>query len=158
MAGYDSHGIGHLQDVRVPGPDGAALFPSGPATSNTGTTWRGQVDVINRLLHGFDVEAFEAGKVEVSGDVASALQGLAYKLIPPLAVQDAIDCAAFLIRTTIDMQRFSDGIRTEPDGTGIPGCGGPIRILHVGRNDVKWVSRPLLTDGTPPGSAEGALC
>jgi hypothetical protein len=57
-------------------------------------------------------------------------------------VQDGIDYAAFLIRTTIDMQRFSDGTIGDPGL--IPACGGPLQILVVERGRTVWVAEPEL--------------
>jgi hypothetical protein len=67
------------------------------------------------------------------------LQSLAYNALTPITVQDAVDYATFLIRTTIDMQRFSDGTVANPGL--VPGCGGTIHALVVERSSVRWASR-----------------
>jgi hypothetical protein len=155
IAGYDDLGIGQLLDVRVPAEAGHAIIESGLTTSSIGATWRGQDDVVNRLMGGVDATGLAASGVSVPSDVERALTALEYNLIPPLTVQDAIDFAAFFIRTTIDMQRFSDGTRASP--AGVPGCGGPVRILHVARGKTDWIARPALTAGEPPGRAEASI-
>jgi hypothetical protein len=151
VAGYDVSGVGRLLDVRVPEPGGAAIFPSGPSTENIGATWRGQDDVLNRLMAGFDSDLLKASKVHVPPVLDKALAEFEYSILPPITTQDAVDCAVFLIRTTIGMQRFCDGTRALPGR--VPGCGGPIRVLNVARRAVEWVSRPSLTLDDGAGSA-----
>jgi hypothetical protein len=70
-------------------------------------------------------------------------------------MQDAVDFASFLIRTTIDMQRFSDGTRADPGD--LPGCGGPVRILAVTREALQWVTPPTLAEPSRAGLAEGGF-
>jgi hypothetical protein len=81
------------------------------------------------------------------------LKQLAYKHMYPLSMQDAVDFATFIVRTTIDMQRFSDGTVAEPNG--IPGCGGPVRVLAVNRQQTSWIVDPALTVVARAGLAEG---
>ena len=155
VAGYDDQGVGHLHDVRVPGDGKPEIILTDASTANITVAPRGLDEVIGRLLGGFDSNRVEQSGVAVPDDVQKVLAGLEYNLLLPITMQDAIDCAVFLIRTTIDMQRFSDGTRANPGA--VPGCGGPVRILAVGRDEVEWISRPALTAGTLPGNAEGAL-
>jgi len=49
-----------------------------------------------------------------------------------MTLQDAVDYAIFLIKTTIDMQRFSDGIVMASGA--IAGCGGPIDVTIIQPN------------------------
>lgn len=144
-AGYDDSRVGHLVDVRVPESEGPGIFPSGASTADIGVAWRGQDDVINRLVGGVDSNTLFASGVHVSDALHEALASLEYNLMRPITAQDAVDWATFLIRTTVEMQRFSDGTRAQPGG--VPGCGGVIRILHVTRRGVEWVSRPALSAG-----------
>jgi hypothetical protein len=143
VAGYDPTGVvGYLRDVRVPA-GGAGVFPSGLSTSTVGPTWRGQDDVLNRLMGGVDADLLAASGVHVTDDVKDALAGLEYNVMRPITTQDAVDCAVFLIETTIGTQRFHDGTRARPGS--VPGCGGPIRVLHVARDGVTWISRPTVS-------------
>jgi hypothetical protein len=78
----------------------------------------------------------------ISEEVQERLGQLRFHLILPSTLQDAIDFAMFIIRTTIDMQRFSDG--TLGNAGSFPTCGGPIRVLSVTRGGVEWIAdRPL---------------
>ena len=146
VGGYSGDGIGRIYDVKIPGTDGAPEVGEGPSTANTGVVFEGQTDVIGRLLAGFDAGALtmalEESGTEILPEVATALEGLEYALLSPSTVQDAIDCAAFLIRTTIGMQRFTDGTINKPGG--VPGCGGAIRVLAITRKKSDWVARPAL--------------
>jgi proteasome subunit B (beta)-like protein len=47
VAGYDAEGIGHIHEVKIPGPDRGDYSPN---TAERGTIWRGQTDVITRML------------------------------------------------------------------------------------------------------------
>lgn len=152
VAGYDASGIGRFHEVMIPGP---RVDEQEVNTAAIGMLPRGQRDVIDRLLLGVDRTVLDAQAVELPEQVDDALNSLMYKVIFPITLQDGIDFARFLIRTTIDMQRFSDG--TFAFQGGVPGCGGPTRIAVVRRGDVEWVAPPTLRPDAPVGRAEGAL-
>jgi hypothetical protein len=152
VGGYDETGIGRLHEVSIPG---AVVTEQQITTADIGMLPRGQRDVIDRLLAGVDREVLEATEVSVPPEVANALNQLAYNLQFPITLQDGIDFASFLIRTTIDMQRFSDG--TLAFGVGLPGCGGPTRIAVVRRSEAEWITPSVLKANGPAGRAEGAL-
>lgn len=139
VAGYDKNGIGKVYDVQVPGRDGAAIALTDIGTTNIGVIFEGQTGAIRRLLGGVDSDALEAQGVEVSAELGEALSKLEYRLLFPHTLQDAIDCASFLIKTTIGMQRFSDGIMANPGS--IPACGGAIQVLAITRKRSEWISR-----------------
>jgi hypothetical protein len=154
VGGYDANGVGGIREVRVPGDPDPQVLSLQPSTSNPGYYWAGQTDVIGRLLAGFDRLRLDASNVALPKDVQNALAGLEYVIMPPLSLQDAVDIAHFLIRTTIDMQRFSDGTRAMPNLP--PGCGGPITMLAIRRRKTEWVDRYPLSKASRPGWAEGA--
>jgi hypothetical protein len=149
VAGYDGDGVGRILEVSVPGPDVAEQVN----TSSRGFLYRGMTDVGERLLLGVDWERLSRADVHLTPAAQKALRELEYRPIAPIALQDAIDFSLFLIRTTIDMQRFSDGTVATPRG--IPGCGGPIRVLVITRSGPKWVSEHPLSAATASGLAEG---
>ena len=150
VAGYDADGIGRIIEIELPGAYDSELA----TTSSKGIAYRGQSDVADRLLAGVDGVLLSALGVEIPDDVDVALRQLAYRHMYPLSMQDAIDFASFLVRTTIDMQRFSDGTVAVPKG--IPGCGGPMRVLAINRQQTTWIADPTLTVVARAGIAEGA--
>jgi hypothetical protein len=79
---------------------------------------------------------------EVRKLIDDGFSALEYVHLVPITVQDGIDYASFLIRTTIDMQRFSDGTLGAPGE--VPGCGGPLQILVVERSETRWAAKPEL--------------
>jgi hypothetical protein len=93
-------------------------------------------------LHGVDWDNAAIPKGEISEEVVERLQGLAYNDLAPVTVQDGIDYASFLIRTTIDMERFSDGTIAAPGQ--VPICGGPLQVLVVERSGTVWATKPEL--------------
>jgi hypothetical protein len=152
VAGYDNDGIGRIREVSIPGP--VVEAETEITTEFGGASWRGQTDVIRRLVFGFDGDLFAAAGHELPEDLQEPVGDLRYELLFPITMQDAVDFASFLIRTTIDMQRFSDGTVVSPGNP--PGCGGPIRILAITREGVQWIAPPVVTDSTGSGVAEGA--
>ncbi len=150
VAGYDAVGIGHAWEIGIPGP---TVGQTNLNTAERGVLWRGQVDVISRLIKGVDWYALNAAEVDFDQEVDTALERLQYVLLLPVTLQDAVDMTSFLVRTTIDMQRFSDGTPIQPGL--IPGCGGRTQMLAVTRSGVEWVSRRWLTGPSRPGWAEG---
>jgi hypothetical protein len=143
VAGYDTQGIGHIHEVQIPGPERGDYSPN---TTDTGTMWRGQTDVISRLLKGVDRSQLqlplEQLSKEVVDDLVDSFDSLEYLHLFPITLQDAVDYSSFLIRTTIDMQRFSDGTVANPGL--VPGCGGPLQIFVVERSRTRWAARPEL--------------
>ncbi len=143
VAGYDADGIGHIHEVLIPGPERGDYSPN---TTERGTIWRGQTDVITRMLKGVDRARLFPTIEELSDEVRKLIDdgfsALEYVHLVPITVQDGIDYASFLIRTTIDMQRFSDGTLGTPGE--VPGCGGPLQILVVERSETRWAAKPEL--------------
>ena len=105
-----------------------------------GITWGGQGDFVHRLIYGFDKRIIDSiaetlnltpAQIEQIGGVLKPFQMPMPLQAMPL--QDCVDLAIFFIRTTIDAQRLSVGIR---------GCGGPIDVAVITRKDgLKFVQR-----------------
>lgn len=151
VAGYDEEGIGTIMEVLIPTGEIADFKAT---TTDGGMMWRGQTDVIGRLLKGIDWPCLDALEVKLTNTQIGQLGNLEYIGLPPITLQDGIDYASFLVRTTIDMQRFSDGTLSSPGE--IPGCGGPLQVLAIERSQHVWI-RPLTLHGpSQPGLAEGA--
>jgi Proteasome subunit len=137
VSGYDPEGVGHVYEVGVPGPVHSSSLAD---TIAGGVIWRGQTDVIGRLIKGVDWLGLFTSEIDVSEELKEALQGLEYRALEPITIQDAIDYADVLIRTTVDMQRFSDGTFAHPGL--IPGCGGPVQSLVIERRGTVWKQPP----------------
>lgn len=145
VVGYDSDGIARVREVSIPGAV-VTVEILGPgteiSTARLGVLWRGETDVVRRLVKGVDWDALGRAGVTVPDPLAPQLLQLEYRLLLPITVRDAVDFAAFLIGTTIEMQRFSDGIGLAP-GSHIT-CGGAFRALSVTRAGVEWITdKPL---------------
>jgi hypothetical protein len=153
VAGYDGAGIGHVWEVGVPGP--LLIEQEGVSTTQRGVLWRGQADVIGRLIKGLDHNALVAAGITLEPAVAETLAKPEYILLLPATLQDAADLAFFLVRTTIDMQRFSDGTALAPGL--VPGCGGRTQMLAVKPGGVEWISRRWYVGPGTPGLAEGSV-
>jgi hypothetical protein len=143
VAGYEDDGVARIHEVGIPG--GGVTTPMGAieiSTRSQGVLWRGETDVIRRLVKGVDWNVLAAAGIEVPEEMEGALEGLEYNLLLPVTLDDAVDFATFLIRTTIEMQRFSDGTALQPEAN--PTCGGDVRTIVIARDGTQWLGeRPL---------------
>ena len=98
-----------------------------------GITWGGQQEIVTRLVMGYDPRVLPAVQSALglnftpqqTADLQAALQLLAMQMpLPAMSLQDCVDLAIFFVKTTIEAQRLSVGVR---------GCGGPIDIAVVTR-------------------------
>lgn len=154
VAGYDSD-VGRTYDLLLPSGE---ISQWGDTVEGTGAAWRGQTDVIQRLIKGVDIGvlsyfAEEDGLVTEVGALQPLIDKLEY-VIPfgSMNLQDAIDFAVFCIRTTIDAQRLTYGYSGAVGSW--PGVGGPIEIAAVRGSGFEWVQRTTLTGERPAGLAE----
>jgi hypothetical protein len=105
-----------------------------------GMTWGGQRETVDRLLAGYDGRVLGVAKDVLSltdDQVKKLAEGLGPLQMPVpvqyLALQDCIDLALFFIRTTMEAQRLTVGIR---------GVGGPIDVATITRTEgFSWVQR-----------------
>lgn len=110
------------------------------AGSECGTTFGGQRDIVTRIMMGYDPKLPEELKKglglteEQDAKVGAMLKQFQLAVpLPVLALQDGIDLACFFIRTTIDAQRLSMGVR---------GVGGDIDIAVIKRNtNLQFIQR-----------------
>jgi 20S proteasome alpha/beta subunit len=155
IGGY-LNGVGHVYEVRFPGRTVDLLFDT---ATNPGAAWRGQTDVIVRLVKGVDLDLLTAramaqGKQAQLAELDDELGSLEY-VIPfqAMNLQDAVDFAAFAIRTTIDTQRLTYG--TRGDVGSWPGVGGPIEIAVVTpKAGLAWIQKTNLQGERRAGEAE----
>jgi len=100
--------------------------------NNFGMTWGGQLEVASRLIHGMDPAVPEIIKNVIGLDAKQEKvlsEQLKQKLEFPipygvLPLQDCVDLAVFLIKTTMTLQRLAIGVR---------GVGGPIDVSIITR-------------------------
>lgn len=83
-------------------------------TLYNGCAWHGEQDAINRLI------------------LSEPITPFAFDLMP---LKDAVDMAEFLIKLTIDFNRFADVL---------PTCGGEIDLLVITKDYTKFIKHKLL--------------
>ncbi len=103
-----------------------------PGEKEFGMTWGGQLQVASRLIHGYDPDLIRIIRDELDLDdsqITRVIQALRAKIEFPipyqvLPLQDCVNLATFLIRSTIIAQNLAVGIR---------GVGGPIDVATITR-------------------------
>jgi len=144
IAGY-AHGIGRLLRVEFPNDRRPTVLHT---TNTPGADWNGSTDIISRLVLGFDprlgalpiIAGLPADQLPA---VRQQLQGLQYNIpFDALTLQDGIDLALFLVRSTVEMQRFADGTVGAPGQ--IPNVGGAVDVLVVTPTELRWIRRKEL--------------
>ena len=130
IAGFDPDDIyGQVYIVEIP----RAPKPVERSKNNEfGITFGGQHEIVSRIIMGYDFRLPEVLKqnLNFTPEQTAKLDGLIsqFRLAVPLqvfALQDGIDLACFFIRTTMEAQRLSVGIR---------GVGGDIDVAIIKRN------------------------
>jgi hypothetical protein len=97
-----------------------------------GITFGGQHEIVSRILQGYDIrlpEALQKG-LNLSPEQSTKFGALIKQFqigipLQVLALQDCVDLVCFFIRTTMDAQKFSVGLR---------GVGGAIDVAIIKRN------------------------
>lgn len=138
VAGFDKGDIyGRVYVVEIPSaPEPKEANPGG----EFGTTFGGQPETANRILSGYaaglpnaltkDLK-LEPDQVAVMRQTLARFQAVIP--LPALGLQDCVNMAIFLIRTTIGVQGFTLDIR---------GVGGPIDIAVITRNkDLRFIQQ-----------------
>ena len=145
VAGYDD-GAGCLHEVTFPG---GAVTPIASTNGGGGAAWRGQTDVVARLVKGCDIDllvnkATEAGLEQQVQALAPTVHSMEYSIpFGFLNLQDSVDLATLLIRTTIDVQRLTHGTLGKPGSW--PGVGGPIEVATVtATQGFTWIQQTQL--------------
>jgi 20S proteasome alpha/beta subunit len=139
VGGYDEQGIGRLRTLYL--PSGTVVEGAATAAGECGAIWEGEIDVLVRLVKGWD-----AARIDTSSwpeEQRQALEQAGYLIaFTRMALQDAVDFATFAIRTTIDMQRFSDGTVGAPSR--FPSCGGSAELLAITSRGLQWLQETKL--------------
>jgi hypothetical protein len=147
LAGYDSKGAEKL--LRVEFPSQAVPKEVKNTHDLQGAEWSGQTDVIERLILGYDARIATLPSLGTLSDeqkkqFVQQIIGLQYD-IPwnSLMLQDGIDLANSLVKTTVNLQRFAFG--TIGNVGDIPAVGGSVDVLVITPAGVQWVKKKALT-------------
>lgn len=149
VAGYDDgEDYGRVYRVTIP----SAPAPDEQQIGEFGITWGGQMEIVARLLNGFDLQVLEVSKKALKLSTAQvttmrdALRQAVAAQIPYqfLPLQDCVDLSIFLIRTTAELQSWQVGIR---------GVGGAIDVATITRTEgLREVQRKqVVGEGGLPG-------
>jgi hypothetical protein len=137
ITGYDENSEGK-KIPRVARVDIPGKVTDNAETENqfVGIRWSGQSELLNRVILGYDYRLFQIPELKTilktnsEQNFRNILSNLEYNISwQTIALQDSIDLAELLIKTTAAFQRFSDGIMMVP--AEIPGVGGPIDIAVI---------------------------
>lgn len=126
----DGRPYGEIHEFSIPDkPSPKALAEAG----DFAISWGGQREWVDRLIQGYDekVPGLIGKALKLDGSqnaiVAKVLAGLSMNLpIQAMALQDCVDLAIFVIRTTIEAQKLTVGIR---------GVGGHIDVATITRRE-----------------------
>lgn len=150
VAGYDAEApYGSVFLFNIP----SQPQPEPRNADGFGMTWGGQIEIVNRIVQGYDPGLAPAlagvlqGKFGLpEADVQKALQSISSQFqhtIPydVLPLQDCVDLAAFLVRTTMTAQSLAVVNR---------GVGGSIEVAAMTRQQgLQWVQRQELKGEGP---------
>ena len=127
VAGYASEATGLEQVLLQVNPAAAQLLRLNPP-GRQGANWNGEIDVLQRLLN-------EVALVQPAGQPPVPLPtfGVPFEFF---TLQDAIDFAAFGIRSTIETLRFQAREKT---------VGGAIDVLVIKPDSSEWIQQKQLT-------------
>lgn len=141
VGGYDKDKVGRMYVCHIPGK----IIHDKSTTSSPGATWQGQIDIISRLIKGCDPRLNRSNLPEELKKDLDAGEYIIY--FNRMNLQDAIDFAIFAVRTTIEMQRFSDGIFAVPGD--LAGVGGFIDVCLITGKEFRWVQKKELRGEVP---------
>jgi hypothetical protein len=105
-----------------------------------GITWGGQREIVDRLLQGYDSQSVSLIQTALGlpavdmAKVRQALEPVRMRLpLPAMPLQDCVDLAILFVKTTVEVQRLTVGVR---------GCGGPIDVATITREQgMRFVQR-----------------
>ncbi len=153
IAGYNHDGSHQVAMVYVPG-EVELKRDSSVKGQEYGASWIGQIDVISRIVLGFDGRignlpvlqkvASEIGAQELQKQLGSLEYVIQWGT---MTLQDGIDFSALAIGTTTAIQRFSDGVTGDPGD--IPGVGGPVDVAVITpEKGFTWIAKKNLRVGS----------
>ncbi|SRR5258706_2084870 len=152
VAGFNRDDSHQTSVVYVPG-NAKVSRDSKVKGQEYGANWIGQIDVIARIVLGFDARIqnlpffAKVASENTPAQIKAQLAGLEYVIQwGTMTLQDGIDFSVLAIETTTAIQRFSDGVRLDPGD--MPGVGGAIDVAVITRDKgFVWVSKKKLKVG-----------
>ena len=152
VAGYNKDGSHEVYICYIPGEIQKKRDSKGKG-KEYGASWVGQIDVVSRIVLGFDGRIGnlkfikEATQSTGKEQINMQLRSLEYVIQwGTMTLQDAIDFCTLMIQTTSAIQRFSDGVQADPGG--MPDVGGPVDVAVITPNKgFVWVNKKKLSVG-----------
>jgi hypothetical protein len=152
VAGYNKDGSHEVYICYIPG-EIEKKRDSKEKGKEYGASWIGQIDVVARVILGWDWRignlkfVNEATQKYGPEEINKQLRQLEYAIQwGTMTLQDAIDFCTLMIQTTSAIQRFSDGIAADPGD--IPGVGGPIDVAVITPDKgFVWINKKKLKVG-----------
>lgn len=152
VSGYNKDGSHEVCICYIPG-EVQKKRSSREKGKEYGAAWIGQTDVVARIVLGFDGRVGnlkfvnEMSEKYGNEDINKQLRGLEYVIQwGTMTLQDAIDFCVLMIQTTSAIQRFSDGVHSDPGD--MPGVGGlaDVAVITPSKGFV-WVNKKKLNVG-----------
>lgn len=152
VAGYNKDGNHEAYICYIPG-EIQEKRDSQEKGKEYGASWIGQIDVVSRIVLGFDGRIGnlkfinEATQQLGQEEINKQLKSLEYVIQwGTMTLQDAIDFCVLMIQTTSAIQRFSDGVQGDPGD--MPGVGGPVDVAVITPDKgFVWINKKLLKSG-----------
>jgi 20S proteasome alpha/beta subunit len=155
ISGFNPDGSHAVHVVYVPG-EVVKKLDSKEKFMEYGATWIGQIDVVSRIVLGFDGRignlefVQKAEKEKGFEELNKQLRNLEYIIQwGTMALQDAVDFCTLIIKTTSAIQRFSDGIKGDPGD--MPGVGENVEVAVITPHEgLRWVNKRQITSSEKP--------
>lgn len=152
VAGYNKDGSHEVYTCYIPG-EIKKNRDSKEKGKEYGASWIGQIDVVSRIVLGWDGRignvkfVNEATQKYGQEEVNKQLRNLEYVIQwGTMTLQDAIDFCVLMIQTTSAIQRFSDGIAADPGD--MPGVGGAVDVAVISPDKgFVWIHKKKLKAG-----------
>lgn len=146
ITGFNNDGTYELYSMSIPG-EIEKKRTSNMIGMEYGVNWEGQADIVGRILKGYDFRISNISFVQESIDkygkdtINNQLNNLQYSIQwGTMPLQDAVEFCELIIKTTIAIQKFSDGIIADPGE--VAGVGGEIDIAVIKpETGFSWVKR-----------------
>ena len=152
VAGYNKDGSHEVYISYIPGQV-EKKRDSKEKGKEYGASWIGQIDVVSRIVLGWDGRignikfVSNAAKQYGQEEVNKQLRNLEYVIQwGTMTLQDAIDFCVLMIETTSAIQRFSDGVAADPGD--MPGVGGAVDVAVISPDKgFVWINKKKLKAG-----------